>query len=45
MSTCIIGNAQIDIHSHMIPESYLSAINAHGLEMDEGFPIPSWSEE
>ena len=45
MSTCIIGNAQIDIHSHMIPESYLSAIKAHGMEMDEGFPIPSWSEE
>ncbi len=45
MSTCIIGNAQIDIHSHMIPESYLSAIKAHGMEMDEGFPIPSWSAE
>lgn len=45
MSTCIIGNAQIDIHSHMIPESYLTAIKAHGMEMDEGFPIPSWSAE
>ena len=45
MSTCIIGNAQIDIHSHMIPESYLSAVKAHGMEMDEGFPIPSWSAE
>ena len=45
MSTCIIGNAQIDIHSHMIPESYLSAVKAHGMEMDEGFPIPVWSAE
>ena len=45
MSTCMIGNAQIDIHSHMIPESYLSAVKAHGMEMDEGFPIPSWSAE
>ena len=45
MSTCIIGSAQIDIHSHMIPESYLSAVKAHGMEMDEGFPIPSWSAE
>ena len=45
MSTCIIGNAQIDIHSHMIPESYLSAVKAHGMEMDEGFPIPAWSAE
>ena len=45
MSTCIIGNAQIDIHSHMIPESYVTAVKAHGMEMDEGFPIPSWSAE
>ena len=45
MSTCMIGSAQIDIHSHMIPESYRSAVKAHGMEMDEGFPIPSWSAE
>ena len=45
MSTYMIGSAQIDIHSHMIPESYLSAVKAHGMEMDEGFPIPSWSAE
>ena len=37
--------SQIDIHSHMIPSSYLEAVKAHGMEMDEGFPIPSWSEE
>lgn len=34
--------AQIDIHSHMIPASYLEAVKAHGMEMDEGFPIPGW---
>ena len=43
MSTCIIGNAQIDVHCHMIPDSYLSAVKAHGMEMDEGFPIPEWN--
>ncbi|MBQ8061612.1 MAG: amidohydrolase [Bacteroidales bacterium] len=36
---------QIDLHSHMIPASYLEAVKAHGMEMDEGFPIPSWSAE
>ena len=45
MSTYMIGSAQIDIHSHMIPESYLSAVKTHGMEIDEGFPIPSWSAE
>ncbi|MBQ3882429.1 MAG: amidohydrolase family protein [Bacteroidales bacterium] len=39
------GSAQTDIHSHMIPDSYLGAVKAHGMEMDEGFPIPSWSAE
>jgi len=43
MSTCIIGSAQIDVHCHMIPDSYLSAVKVHGMEMDEGFPIPEWN--
>lgn len=37
--------AQIDIHCHMIPDSYLEAVKAHGMEMDEGFPIPAWNAE
>jgi hypothetical protein len=40
-----IGSAQTDVHCHMIPESYLSAVKAHGMEMDEGFPIPGWSAD
>ena len=43
MSISILGRAQIDVHCHMIPESYLEAVKAHGMEMDEGFPIPSWN--
>lgn len=35
----------IDIHSHMIPESYLNVVKAHGMEMDEKYPIPSWSAD
>jgi predicted TIM-barrel fold metal-dependent hydrolase/quinol monooxygenase YgiN len=34
---------QIDMHCHMIPKSYLKAVKAHGMEMDEKYPIPSWS--
>ncbi len=29
----------------MIPDSYLETIKAHGMEMDEGFPIPAWKVE
>ena len=40
-----LATAQIDLHSHMIPDSYLEAVKAHGMEMDEGFPIPSWNAD
>ncbi len=40
-----LSSGQIDVHSHMIPESYMEAVKAHGMEMDEGFPIPAWSIE
>ena len=33
----------IDMHSHMIPASYLNAVKAHDMEMDEKYPIPSWN--
>jgi predicted TIM-barrel fold metal-dependent hydrolase len=35
--------AQKDLHCHMIPNSYLDAVKAHGMEMDELFPIPEWN--
>lgn len=45
MSISILGRAQADLHCHMIPSSYLEAVKAHGMEMDEGFPIPAWSAD
>ena len=41
--TASVAMAQTDVHCHMIPDSYMEAVKAHGMEMDEGFPIPSWS--
>ena len=38
-----VASAQTDVHCHMIPDSYLEAVKAHGMEMDEGFQIPSWN--
>lgn len=37
--------AQIDVRSHAITASYMKFLQAHGAEMDEGFPIPSWNVE
>ena len=41
----IIGKAQqvIDVHSHMIPQSYLDYLSQHDALLDEDFPIPSWN--
>lgn len=43
VSQAAIG--QIDIHSHAITDGYMMAVKAHGIEMDECYPIPSWSVE
>ena len=45
MSISMIGSAQIDVHCHMISNAYREAVAAHGMEMDEGFPIPAWNVE
>ena len=29
-----VVQAQMDIHCHMIPDSYLEAVKAHGMKMD-----------
>ena len=42
MSVSQMSFAQIDIHSHAITDGYMAAVKAHGMELDEGFPIPAW---
>ena len=45
MSLSWTGSAQTDVHCHMIPDSWLEAVKTHGMEMDEGFPLPSWNAD
>ena len=33
----------IDVHSHMIPQSYLDYLSENHALLDEDFPIPSWN--
>jgi predicted TIM-barrel fold metal-dependent hydrolase len=33
----------IDVHSHFLPEPYLRAMAASGLQDVDGFPLPRWS--
>lgn len=31
----------IDVHSHIIPRSYVGVLTQHGALQEEGFPLPS----
>lgn len=35
----------LDIHSHNVLPEYLAVLRAHGAELEEGFPLPVWTEE
>lgn len=44
--TCLFHSASaqtiIDVHSHLIPQSYLTTLSQHNVLLEEGFPIPKW---
>ena len=35
----------VDVHSHMLPQTYIEYLASHDALMDEGFPLPKWSAE
>ena len=35
----------IDVHSHIITEEFVSALEKEGRLLDEGFPLPKWDAE
>lgn len=35
----------IDIHGHILTKGYLDLLEAHGATREDGFPLPTWSEE
>lgn len=35
----------IDVHSHLMTQPYLKCLERHGALMEDGFPLPAWSEE
>lgn len=34
----------IDIHGHVLNDAYLELLARHGATLEDGFPLPSWSE-
>ncbi len=39
------GQGVVDVHSHILPQTYIEYLAAHDALMDEGFPLPKWSAE
>lgn len=39
----VSAQSVIDVHSHIIPQSYLIALAEHDALLEEGFPLPHWN--
>lgn len=37
-----LAQAVIDVHSHVIPQSYRTFLSQHNALLEEGFPLPQW---
>jgi len=35
----------VDVHSHLMTKPYLECLERHGALMEDGFPLPAWSED
>ncbi|MBR1379124.1 MAG: hypothetical protein IJ557_08385 [Bacteroidaceae bacterium] len=35
----------VDVHSHLLPAEFVTALNDEGRQMDEGFPLPKYDAE
>lgn len=35
----------IDVHSHIVVSEYIDVLKAHGAELEETFPLPTWNAE
>ena len=45
MATAAVAQGVIDVHSHIITPEFLSALEAEGRLLDEGFPLPAYDAE
>ena len=45
MATTSFAQNIIDVHSHIITQEFVSALEKEGRLLDEGFPLPKWDAE
>lgn len=44
ITTGLMAQGVLDVHSHLITPEYKAVLEKHGAQLDEGFPLPEWSE-
>ena len=44
MATSLMAQGVLDLHSHLITPEYRALLEKHGAQLDEGYPLPEWSE-
>lgn len=44
ITTGLMAQGVLDVHSHLITPEYRAVLEKHGAQLDEGFPLPEWSE-
>ena len=44
MATGVMAQGVLDVHSHLITPEYKAVLEKHGAQLDEGYPLPEWSE-
>lgn len=45
MSMPIMAQSIMDVHSHIVTNDYMQMLKKHGAEMEDGYPLPTWSVE
>lgn len=45
LTTLPLSAQTVDVHTHIIVPEYMEVLKAHGAELEETFPLPSWDAE
>lgn len=44
-ATNAMAQKVMDVHSHIVTDSYMQLLRQHGAELEDGYPLPEWSVE
>jgi len=45
LSSVSLSGQTVDVHTHIIIPEYMEVLKAHGAELEETFPLPTWEAE